>query len=322
MKCFIASAFGYADVDEIYDTSILPILRELRIKPLRIDRVEHNEDIDDMIFQLIDTADFCIADLTYARPSVYYEAGYIYGSGKPVIYISRRDHFRAKDSDPLGNLRVHFDLQMKNIIGWSKPNKTFNDRLRSRILHIIKPILHKKKSVKEESVQARKFASLSLSSQHAALLAKGRNLLFSRGFKKGRFPERRPIDREPHHAHLERFKEKTFQQIHLVNLPSVTKTSMSGFLPYLFAFITKEEESQIKKKRTLILISSIRPVRKSTLAMNLSSYSPISDFIYIKQETDRSDTPHDYIIAAIGGVKSIEDYASRLRSLCKQVGFD
>ena len=213
MKCFVASALGYEDVDEIYDNSILPILKELKIKPQRVDRVIHNEDIDDKIFQLIDSSDFLIADLTYARPSVYYEAGYAFGSGKPVIYITRRDHFHAKEDDLLGNLRVHFDLQMKNIIPWSKPSISFNTRLRKRINHIIKPVLRKQQISKEKTEKEKEFNALSFNSQLSALMAKGKNLLYARGFKKGRFSERRPTDREPYHFHLERFRDKTYQQI-------------------------------------------------------------------------------------------------------------
>jgi len=99
LKCFIASPLSHKDVDIIYDKAIRPILKELKIQPIRIDKIEHNDDIDDKIFQLLDKADFCVADLTYARPSVYYEAGYAFASGKPVIYIARKDHFVAKPSE-------------------------------------------------------------------------------------------------------------------------------------------------------------------------------------------------------------------------------
>src|SRR5690349_5521117 len=64
----------------------------------------------------------------------------MFGHGKPVIYISRSDHFRDKESDPHGNLKVHFDLQMKNIIGWTEANRTFAKkviapRLRTEQVH-------------------------------------------------------------------------------------------------------------------------------------------------------------------------------------------
>src|SRR4051794_41012901 len=125
LKCFVASAFDHEDVDAIYAQAIIPVLKKLGCTPVRVDCVEHNDDIDDKIFNLIDGCEFCIADLTFARPSVYYEAGYAFGTGRPAIYIARSDHFRQRDDDEYGNFRVHFDLQMKNIIGWTTPNTAF-----------------------------------------------------------------------------------------------------------------------------------------------------------------------------------------------------
>ena len=112
MKCFIASAFGHEDVDVIYDSCVVPTLRKLSVTPLRVDRVEHNEEIDNKIFELLDSSDFVIADLTYARPSVYYEAGYATGKPIPVIYTVKSDHFAKHIDDPYGNFRVHFDIQI------------------------------------------------------------------------------------------------------------------------------------------------------------------------------------------------------------------
>lgn len=141
LKCFVASAIGHDDVDQILDEAITPVLNDREIDVKRVDRVEHNDDIDDKIFELIEAADFCIADLTYARPSVYYEAGYASGLGKPVLYTSRSDHLRARDDDPHGLLRVHFDLQMKNIITWTAPNITFMRKLKRRVNFVTKPLL-------------------------------------------------------------------------------------------------------------------------------------------------------------------------------------
>jgi hypothetical protein len=68
MKCFVASAFGLDDVGAIFEHAVLPIPKDLGIKPSRVERHERN---DDNIFELLDAADHCIADLTYARPPVY-----------------------------------------------------------------------------------------------------------------------------------------------------------------------------------------------------------------------------------------------------------
>lgn len=153
LKCFIASAFDKKDVDIIFTKVIRPVLRQQSITSIRVDRVEHNDDIDDKILELIEDCDFCIADLSYARPSVYYEAGRVHGMGKPVIFLARSDHFISKQDDLFGNFRIHFDLQMKNIIKWTSPTTTLQKRLGSRVKSVTNPLL-KSLRKNEEKVQA------------------------------------------------------------------------------------------------------------------------------------------------------------------------
>jgi hypothetical protein len=74
-RCFIASVFRYTDIDAIYDHCILPVLKQLSVTAIRVDRVEHNEDIDNKIFELLDAADFVIADLTYASTLAFLVVG-------------------------------------------------------------------------------------------------------------------------------------------------------------------------------------------------------------------------------------------------------
>jgi hypothetical protein len=63
-------AFGHDDVDRMYDNIICPILESKHIEPVRVDRLHHNDSVDDRIITEIRRADFAIADLTFARPSV------------------------------------------------------------------------------------------------------------------------------------------------------------------------------------------------------------------------------------------------------------
>lgn len=161
LKCFVASAFDYEDVDSIFDNAIKPVAKELGIKLYRVDRVEHNEDIDDQLLRLMETSDLCIADLTYARPSVYFEAGFMTSQDKPVVYLVRNDHFRPKNDDKAGNFRVHFDLQMKNIIPWSAPTQTFRKKLISRLKHVSAPLKRKKEQMTQENDEINSFKALS-----------------------------------------------------------------------------------------------------------------------------------------------------------------
>lgn len=115
LKCFVACAFGKQDVDALYTQIIAPTLTSLNIEAQRVDKINHNSKIDDKILELIEKCDFAIADLTYARPSVYYEAGHVEGLGRTVIYLAREDHTRPQADDINGNRRVHFDLITQNL---------------------------------------------------------------------------------------------------------------------------------------------------------------------------------------------------------------
>lgn len=107
-----------------------PVLRAAGIVPIIINRRHSNEDLNNQIIQQLRGCDFCLTDLTYARQSVYFEAGFAQRQVE-VIYTVRRDHLRHGQPD---NLRVHFDLQMKPLIPWDRPNQArFRSALRRRL---------------------------------------------------------------------------------------------------------------------------------------------------------------------------------------------
>lgn len=133
LRCFVAMAFGHEDTDSIYEQSIKPAIIEAGLTPIRIDKLVHNDRIDARIRSEIEKADILIADLTYARPSVYWEAGFA-ERVIPVIYTCRADHFLVSPDDKFGNQKVHFDLANANIMQWvEKDHKKFNKELLKRI---------------------------------------------------------------------------------------------------------------------------------------------------------------------------------------------
>lgn len=183
-KCFVAMAFDHDDTDKMYDKAIVPILKKLHVKPVRIDRVEHNDDIDDRIIKEIKECDFMIADLTYARPSVYFEAGFAQRI-VPVIYSCRKDHFMPIPDDKYGNFRIHFDLQMKNIITW-KPSQEnlFRKRIEKRVNKVIRPLLANKQKLAIEKQEESDFLKNSIISQEEILRNLVEKKIKQRGFQK------------------------------------------------------------------------------------------------------------------------------------------
>lgn len=139
LNCFVAMAFAREDCNGIYDKYILPTLKELRINPIRVDQRQHRDDLNNFIIRMLRSSDFALVDLTYARPSVYYEAGFAERS-IPVVYTVRADHLSKAQPDD--RLRVHFDLEMKKIVSWDNvKDTTFPRRLHQRIDYIIRPLL-------------------------------------------------------------------------------------------------------------------------------------------------------------------------------------
>jgi nucleoside 2-deoxyribosyltransferase len=157
-RCFVAMAFGHEDTDAIYDKYIKPTVKKFGFTPRRIDRVLHNDYIDRKIIEEIKTANICVADLTYARPSVYFEAGYAQRE-IPILFTCRKDHFLNKEE----TLRVHFDLRQRNIIPWRNENdRTFLDQFRKRFNHISRPLLiafDKNNKLEKEREAFRRFSS-------------------------------------------------------------------------------------------------------------------------------------------------------------------
>lgn len=167
VKCFVAMAFGHEDCDLIYDKHILPLFDKIKVKPIRIDRKQHRDDLNNFIIRMIKESDIALVDLTYARPSVYYEAGFA-ERVLPVAYTVRTDHLSRKQSDEW--LRVHFDLEMKKIVDWKDPkDKTFSKRLKERLIYLLKPIIIDNTEKEKERLEKQTFSKLSISDRCAII---------------------------------------------------------------------------------------------------------------------------------------------------------
>jgi len=167
IRCFVAMAFGHGDANSIYAQAIRPTVRSLDITCTRVDQKEHNRNINDVITDEIERADVVIADLTYARPSVYFEAGLAEARipGR-VIYTVRRDHFTPSKDDPDRNRAVHFDVSMRNIIGWKDASDaSFNKNLENRLRHVLKPLWRQRARDEARASEREQFSSRSSEEQ-------------------------------------------------------------------------------------------------------------------------------------------------------------
>lgn len=175
-------AFGHDDTDAIYERFIKPLEKEVPIRVIRVDRKEHNREIDTVILEELKAADLVIADLTYARPSVYYEAGFAERT-VPVIYTVRRDHLHARSGDP-DHARVHFDLLMKNIVSWvSDGDEQFYKKLKARLKHVLKPLVEERSSARIRANEEAAFSALSSADKERIIDREMRAALTGLGYR-------------------------------------------------------------------------------------------------------------------------------------------
>ena len=155
--------FNPTEMNDVYEKAIKPAIEykeqgktESRFQAIKIDNVEHINDINDEIIATIRRSRFMVCDLTGYRGGVYFEAGFAYGLGLPVIYTCRKDwSSEDKLKDNAGNVvetlkdsserdirvkkeGVHFDLAHRNRIEWQEDKlDEFREKLENRIKAVI-----------------------------------------------------------------------------------------------------------------------------------------------------------------------------------------
>ena len=128
-QVFVAMWFG-EEMDAAYEQGVKPAIDKTGYKPLRIDEKLDVIKIDDEIVAEIRRSRFMIADFTQgedgARGGVYFEAGFAFGLGIPVIYTCREDMIE----------KIHFDTRQYHHTPWKDP-KDLGSKLEKRILALI-----------------------------------------------------------------------------------------------------------------------------------------------------------------------------------------
>jgi len=113
---FVACALGDDEIEQLYGEALAPACRAQGYEPVRVDMSEPPQTITELMMEAITEAACVLADLTHARPSVYFEAGYAHGLGVPLLLTCREDHHRGSSDDA----RIHFDLEQYKISYWSR----------------------------------------------------------------------------------------------------------------------------------------------------------------------------------------------------------
>jgi len=305
LKCFIACAFGRNDVDIIYNKVIRKTLKKLNIEPLRVDKVNHNDKIDRKIIDLINNCDFSIADLTYARPSVYYEAGFVEGLDKKVIYLARHDHTKPRPGDSEGNYRIHFDLITQNIIFWRNNLEQVSRTLSKRINLITAPLLKKRNTDYEELISNKEFERKSIVEKINLLKAITPTIV----------SDQKVINIEQHWGDILGQKGKGSKKT-VFYCDYFSKFSPNDIRSNWYLF----EKPRLKKyrdfNRAFALVVTLSKLSSKTIRTNLPTYTQLDDSKVFKTKTMDNK---DIILAFVDDIKSQSDYQNKLDGILKHL---
>lgn len=110
-RAFVAMSFDET-LNDAWENGMKTAVEKAGYKPHRVDKEPHLERIDAKIIADIKDSLFLIADVTYQRQGVYFEAGYALGLKLPVIWCVKKDELE----------KVHFDTRQYNHVVWESPN--------------------------------------------------------------------------------------------------------------------------------------------------------------------------------------------------------
>lgn len=120
--CFVAMSFDQS-LNAAFDDGLRPAIEDdCGFKVIRVDRVHHNENINDKIIADLRGAQFVVADFSLHKAGVYFEAGFALGLGRIVIWTCRKSDFDE----------AHFDTRPYNHIIWSSPGE-LREKVAARI---------------------------------------------------------------------------------------------------------------------------------------------------------------------------------------------
>jgi len=245
------------------------------------------------------------------------KAGYASGCSKPVIYIARKDHFHPNEKDEAGNRKIHFDLQMKNIIPWTESNNDFKKNLRSRLKYVLKDLKGLQKDRERELRYEKEFAELSQSEQLDSIDSKARNLLRRHGYSNIHVKK----NNEKNKYIFTKKENKIFREIYINPKPTINKELCDSFIFYLnlLSLVNKKLDDIVSIQVAIILIS-LRQIKNNTLRSYFPSWKPGGNKIFTSNMklVDDEDVLKSQTVSIIDNIKSIQSFSKRFLDFIKK----
>ena len=124
--CFVIQPFDEEN-DRRYEEVYKPALQDAAVTPYRVDRDPSVAVPIDSIENKIKESDIFLADITTHNPNVWYELGFAFATGRPVVMICEGAAFA----------KLPFDIQHRLVVQYSTSSPTDFERLRKDVTNRI-----------------------------------------------------------------------------------------------------------------------------------------------------------------------------------------
>ena len=105
--CFVIQPFDKGPFDKRFAEVLKPAIRKAGLKPYRVDEDDSADVPVESIEEGIRSAVVCLADISTDNPNVWYELGFAYASGTPVVMVC---------SESREGKKYPFDIQHRKIL--------------------------------------------------------------------------------------------------------------------------------------------------------------------------------------------------------------
>ena len=138
--CFVIQPFDSGKFDKRYDDVYAPAIEAAGLEAYRVDRDPGVEMPIEAIEDGIRNAAVCLADITTDNPNVWYELGFAFAIGRPVVMLCSNERIPAK---------YPFDIQHRTVIGYKSESSSDFNNLKVTLCERIKAMLNKSEALRQ-----------------------------------------------------------------------------------------------------------------------------------------------------------------------------
>ena len=157
--CFV-QPFDKGPYDKRYEDTLKPAITDAGLEPYRVDQDPSvTVPIDDIETHIRD-ADICLADISTNNPNVWYEVGFAFANGKPVVLIC---------AEPRGE-SFPFDIRHRHVISYATHSMSDFEKLKKDVTAKLKAQLQKAEKLQTASTMAQIKPTEGLAAHEIAVL--------------------------------------------------------------------------------------------------------------------------------------------------------